>query len=281
MTSLDNLIKNSKELSSLPEIYIRVSELLDDESSTSEQIGTLVQSDPALAVRILKVVNSAYYGFPNEISTISQAINILGRNPLRQLLMGTVLGGVFSRLSNDVFAIDAFWQHSVHTAVIAKYCYEHIVGKFKSDEIFIAGLLHDIGHLVIAHALPDISTHIQQARTEHKHNVCAIEHNLLGFSHNEVAAAIMQQWELPVVLRQCALHHHTPQHAGEFTVQTWIIHIADTLSKQTLSNDKETIAAYLNNIDGWQHSGLSEEQITEAYLLAADQFRLVLESLGL
>lgn len=281
MCALDDIVKKSKELSSLPEIYIRVSELLDDERSTSDQIGAVVQSDPALTARILKVVNSSFYGFPNEISTIPQAINILGRNPLRQLLMGTVLGGVFSRMSNNVFAMDEFWQHSVHTAVIAKYCYEKIVGKLKSDELFIAGLLHDIGRLIIAHQMPDIAIKIQRELDSGATDIIAIEKELLSFSHNEVAAAIMAQWGLPTILRTCALHHHTPQQAGRYTAQAWIINIANALSHIPLTEDDHDVIAALDNLSGWEDSGLTQEHITEAYKHAFEQFQMVLDSLGL
>lgn len=281
MSALDDIIKNSKELSSLPEIYIRVSELLDDEKSSSDQIGAVVQSDPALTARILKVVNSSYYGFPSEIATISQAINILGRNPLRQLLMGTVLGGVFSRISNDVFLMDEFWQHSVQTAVIAKYCYENIVGKRQSDEIFIAGLLHDIGRLIIAHQLPEIATKIQRQLDTSETDIVATEVALLGFSHNEVAAAIMQQWGLPSILRSCALHHHSPQDAKEYQVQAWIINIANTLSHFPLTTNDNDVLKQLNAITGWENSGLKKEQIIAAYHHASEQFKMVLDSLGL
>ncbi len=281
MSALDDIIKNSKELSSLPEIYIRVSELLDDESSTSDQISAVVQSDPALTARILKVVNSAFYGFPNEISTIPQAINILGRNPLRHLLMGTVLGGVFSRLSNHVFSMDKFWQHSVHTAVIAKYCYENIVGKLKSDELFIAGLLHDIGRLIIAHQMPDIAIKIQQELDTSDVGIITIEEELLTFSHNEVALAIMTQWGLPTILKTCALHHHSPQQAGRYSAQAWIINIANTLSHIPLTEDDQDVIAALDNLLGWEESGLSKEHIIEAYKHASEQFQMVLDSLGL
>jgi len=281
MSALDDIIKNSKELSSLPEIYIRVSELLDDEKSTSDQIGAVVQSDPALTARILKVVNSSYYGFPSEIATISQAVSILGRNPLRQLLMGTVLGGVFSRISNDVFLMDEFWQHSVQTAVIAKYCYEHIVSKRQSDEIFIAGLLHDIGCLIIAHQLPEIATKIQRQVDSSDANIIAVEEELLGFNHSQVADAIMQQWGLPSVLRSCALHHHSPQEAGDYLIQAWIIHIANQLSHIPLSTDDNDVLTQLEKITGWETSGLKKEHIVEAYHHASEQFNMVLDSLGL
>lgn len=281
MNALDNLIKNSKELSSLPEIYIRVSKLLDDENSTSEQIGSVVQSDPALTARILKVVNSSFYGFPSEISTISQAISILGRNPLRQLLMGTVLGGVFSRLSNDVFLMDEFWQHSVYTAVLAKFCYENKVGKLKSDELFVAGLLHKIGRLIIAHQLPDMSLKIQQTLDNSDADEFELEQELLQFSHNEVGAAIMQQWGLPTILRSCTLHQNSPDQAGPFKTEAWIIHISSSFAKTALLENDEDILNKLNSIEGWNNSELSAEEITTAYKKSSEQFQMVLDSLGL
>lgn len=281
VTTLDNLIKNSKELSSLPEIYIRVSEILDDEHSTSNQIGAIVHSDPALTARILKVVNSSFYGFPNEISTISQAINILGRNPLRQLLMGTVLGGVFSRLSNDVFLMDEFWQHSVHTAVIAKNCYLNIVGKVKCDELFVAGLLHKIGRLVIAHQMPEAASKIQKALDTSDTDIVSFEQELLGFSHNEVAAAIMRKWGLPTILRSCALHQFEPSLAGPYKSPAWIIHIASSLAQMPISNDDQVVTELLDSLTGWEDSGLNKQQFIDAYQDSFEQFQEVLDSLGL
>lgn len=281
MTDLDELVQNTKELSSLPEVYIRVSEILDDELSTAEQIGAVVQTDPALASRILKVVNSSFYGFPNEISTISQAISILGRNPLRQLLMGTVLGGVFSRLSNSVFLMDEFWQHSVHTAVIAKLCYAEIVGKIRSDELFIAGLLHDIGKLIIAHQLPDAAMMIQRDIDKNDSNIIDVELNTLGFTHAHVAAKVMHQWGLPSVLEQCALNHHNPKEETEFNQQCWIVAIANSLSQASADELLNGFDAYLGQLGDWKQSGLTLDQIKSAHQASYDQFQMVLDSLGL
>lgn len=281
MASIDEIVKRNKELSSLPEIYIRVSELLDDEHSTAEQIGSVVQTDPALASRILKVVNSSFYGFPNEIATIPQAISILGRNPLRQLLIGTVLGGVFSRLSNSVFLMDDFWQHSVHTAVIAKHCYKNLVGKMKSDELFIAGLLHDIGRLIIAHQLPDEATQIQHLTDTTDTKIIDAELSILGFNHNEVGATVMKQWGLPSILQACTMYHENPQEAVEYKKEAWITFISSQLTQMPYTEDADEISEHLNTIPNWQESGLTEAQIIEAYQLSIDQFQMVLDSLGL
>lgn len=282
MTALEQLILQSKELSSLPEIYTRVSELLDDEDSCSEKIGAVVQSDPAITSKILKVVNSPFYGFPSEISTIAQAINILGRNPLRQLLISSVIGGVFSRFSNEYFSMDEFWQHSVHTSVIAKYCYQNIVGKMKSDELFIAGLLHDIGKLIIAHQIPESTLELQRLIDLNEEHILDIETQQFGFTHAEVAASIMDKWGLPSLLQSCALHHHSPEQAEEqYQVQAWVIHIANALSNSGLKPEEINISKQLAVLDNWQKSTLTEEQIMDAYQQAYEQYQLVLDSLGL
>ena len=281
MTDLDELIKNTKELSSLPEIYIRVSELLDDENSTVAKIGAVVQTDPALTSRILKVVNSSFYGFPNEIATISQAISILGRDPLRQLLIGSVLGSVFSRLSNSVFLMDEFWQHSVHTAVIAKLCYSEIVGTIHSDELFIAGLLHDIGKLIIAHQIPEAAQSIQRKMDMEDIDIIDIEMETLGFTHAQVAAKVMHQWGLPTILQQCALNHHNPANETKYKQQCWIVAIANTLSQSSADELIGNFEAILNKLGGWQQSGLNLQQIQAAHLASFEQFQQVLDSLGL
>lgn len=282
MLALDELIANSKELSSLPEIYIRVSELLDDANSTSEQIGAVVQTDPAITARILKVVNSSFYGFPSEIATISQAISILGRNPLRQILTGAVLGGVFSRLSNDVFLMDDFWQHSVLSAVMAKYCYANIVGRNQSDELFIAGLIHDIGRLIIAHQLPEQSMAIQRTiDTEDNLNIIDIEQQALGFTHSDVGAAIMKKWGLPKLLQTCALNHHTPNATEEFKKEVWILYIANSLANIPVTAEDQDIINTVESLTGWEQSGLTLKQICEAYTQSFEHYQMVIESLGL
>lgn len=280
MFLLKEIIKNSKELSSLPEIYIRVSEILDDENSTADQIGHIVQTDPALASRLLKVVNSSFYGFPNEISTISQAVNILGRNPLRQLLTGTVLGSVFSRLSQSVFLMDDFWQHSVHTAVIAKFCYQNI-SKARSDELFIAGLLHSIGRLVLAHQLPEKTIEIQRILDTSERSLTSIENEQLGFNHCDVGAAIMQQWGLPTILQVCAKYHLNPADTKEFKTQVWVIHIANALAHIAITDDTNEIISLLHSLPQWEECGLDEDQVVEAYKNAYEQYQEVLNSLGL
>ena len=106
--TLEQLIGKGQDLPSLPEIYLRVSEQLEDEGSTVQQIGDTVQNDPAITTRVLKMVNSAYYGMPNEVASVSQAVSLLGRERLKHILIGSVLRGVFSVQENPAFSMQVF-----------------------------------------------------------------------------------------------------------------------------------------------------------------------------
>ena len=121
MTPLEQLLSQSKELPSLPEIYIRVNELLESNHSSAQEIGDAVQTDPSLTSKILKMLNSAYYGLPSEVTSVSQAVSLLGRQQLKQLLMGSVLSGLFKEMDNTSFSMHDFWQHSIKTAIIARH----------------------------------------------------------------------------------------------------------------------------------------------------------------
>ncbi len=128
--------------------YIRVSGLLNDEKSTAQQIGDAVQSDPSLTSKILKVVNSAYYGLAQPVTSISQTVSLLGRERLGSILLGTVVEGLFSDMVN--FSLDDFWKHSVKTAIISRQLAKQNSSIDDHEALFTAGLLHDIGRLVIA-----------------------------------------------------------------------------------------------------------------------------------
>ena len=119
--SLEQLVGKGQELPSLPEIYLRVSEQLEDESITVHRIGDTVQHDPAIATRVLKMVNSAYYGLPKQVSSVAQSVSLLGRERLKHILIGSVLRGVFSSgQNNPAFSMQVFWQHCIKTAIIAR-----------------------------------------------------------------------------------------------------------------------------------------------------------------
>lgn len=281
MHKLETLLEQSSELPSLPEIYKKVSELLEDDNSTSQQIGRAVQTDPSLSVRILKMINSAYFGLPNQVTSVSQSVTLLGHQQLKQILMGTVLAGVFGDLNIDNFPILDFWQHSIKTAIIARHLAMQNAQIIDHEAFFTAGLLHDIGRLVIAKVAPDSLAEINDLVKANGLDIVQLEADKLGVTHIEVGAALMNKWGLPNLLTQCVLDHHETDHVGPFAIHTSIVYLANQLSQNSLVNEEEEMQDLLTKIPNWQQTKCTMEQIHIACRLADDQWFEVMESLDM
>lgn len=224
-----DLIDDTLELVSLPDVVHRINLMVDDPDSSAADIGELISEDPALTVRLLKVVNSPMYGFPSRIDTISMAITILGTRQLRDLVLATAVVGQFHSLSDTVVDMETFWCHSICSAVAARTISLHLKVN-NSERFFVAGLLHDIGKLVMYLTHPDASHQVIELSVEPGIHKADIEKSVFGFSHAEVSAELLSQWQLPDSLVEPARYHHHPVRATHFPMETAAIHIADVIA---------------------------------------------------
>lgn len=279
--TLETLLLKDSELSSLPEIYLRVSELLENEDSTSAQIGQLVETDPALTTRILKMVNSAFYGFPHEIATISQSISILGRDRLRQILIGSMLGGVFGKMGSHVISLNDFWYDSVKTAILARYLCRESRNSDQAETIFTAGLLHKIGKLILAQRLPDEYMRVQITAEAENLGVFELEQRIIGFTHCDVGAAFIGKWGLPQILSDIAHYYLSPQQSQDYAEEVRLISLASKLTFLVAPVEQQEVEYVLEDIPDWQEAGLTVAQITAASILAEEQVYEVMDSLGM
>lgn len=275
-TDMYQLISDDLDLSSLPDIYNRISALLSDENSTHEQIAEVIQSDPALTLRILKVVNSSFYGYPQQISTITQAIGILGRRSLRNIILSTIVAGMCRRMSNDIFEMEAYWEHSVRTAVLTRLLTLQSDHKNEADTVFIAGLLHDIGKLVIAHQLPEQASEIQLRELDTDQRPWEIEMDVLGFDHTELGAALMEKWNLPDLLVDIIRYHHEPEKATRCQQCSYIICLADRLSYFPDNAEAEAFQQLLQSMPDWPVRQIDDDMLPELMASATEQFQQVL-----
>lgn len=273
------LVENTQDLSSLPEIYIRVSALLDDPEASNKNIGDLIQTDPALSGRLLKLANSPVYMSLQEITSISQAVAMMGRKSVRQLLLASVSNSVFARLHNDVLSFKEYWYHSLRTGVIAQQIYRLGDPDHEPDTLFSAGLLHDIGKLVIAQQLPDKARRIFMAEQDDPANRLQTEYDLLGFSHAEVGAALLQNWQLPTVLEQTVRWHHAPAKATDYEVEVWILALANIFAKIANISQPDILEKVLNALPGWEASGVNQLLLMEAMQEIEIQVEAVLQAL--
>ncbi len=279
--TLEQLIGRGQDLPSLPEIYLRVSEQLEDENSSVQQIGDTVQNDPAISTRVLKMVNSAYYGLPNQVSSIAQAVSLLGRERLKHILIGSVLRGVFSGNDNPAFSMQVFWQHSIKTAIIARQLARHTPQIGEPEAMFTAGLLHDIGKLLLIIKFPERMLTAEEFMIQKRIDILSAELQQVGVTHTAVGEALMEHWGLPQLLVDCATHHHETVHDGPHRFATHLVYLANKLSEYVPPLDDQETQDILDDIDNWDQGNLSFEQIASACQHADEMVFEVMESLGM
>jgi putative nucleotidyltransferase with HDIG domain len=200
--------------------------------------------------------------------------------------MGSVLANVFKEFDVTTFPLRDFWQHCIKTAIIARQLAMQNARVIDHEAFFTAGLLHDIGWLVIAKVNPGSYVQITEiARTENK-DVIQVEAEKLGVTHIDVGVALLEKWGIPGLITECVRKHHDIDHVGNLATETSIVYLANRLSHLDLSGeaeqeDEEVISDILSTIPNWENSKCTSEQITIACRLADEQWLEVMESLGM
>ncbi|MFT5390838.1 MAG: HD-like signal output (HDOD) protein, partial [Gammaproteobacteria bacterium] len=225
--------KDVSGLVSPPDICMRVFELLQSPDSSGQDIGNVIIQDPNLTARLLKVVNSPFYNFSQRIDTVTRAITIVGVRDLYNLVIAISAVRSFSNIASDLVNMDTFWRHSMFTALIArgfaKRC--HIL---HPERLFIAGLLHDIGSLVIYNRLPEVARDIILVADGDENALYEAETRELGFGHPELGALLLELWNIPKPLQNAVRHHHRPSQADPADApEAAIIHLAESLANRS------------------------------------------------
>lgn len=227
----EQLARDVSGLVSLPRAYYRISEMLEDPRYGSADIGKVVAHDPALTARLLRVVNSAYYGLPSKVDTIPQAITVLGTRALRELVLATSVASAFAKIDSRLVDVADFWHHSIYCGILGRAMSRRL-GRGQPEQMFVVGLLHDLGKLVIYHRLPERSAEILSRFAASDLPHYRVERDVLGFDHAAVGSALMTAWKLPDSLRVPVAFHHKPAAARTFVDEVALVHVANALSKK-------------------------------------------------
>jgi putative nucleotidyltransferase with HDIG domain len=204
-----SIIDEIDDLKTLPSVYIRLSGMIENPNATVGMIGQAIAEDQAIAAKVLKLVNSAFYGFPRRIANLKEAIIILGLDEIKTLVLGTSVLDVFLRSSsNSNFDMKKFWEHSIACAVASKIIAEAVSPK-DADIAFVSGLLHDIGKLVHAIYLENEFSRVISYAERNGSSICEAEDQILGFNHAETGGILAEKWKLPKNLLYIIKDHHS------------------------------------------------------------------------
>lgn len=259
---IQEILDNVTQLVSLPAACLRLNEMVEDPHCSAEEIGRVINQDVALTARLLRVANSPLYGLVSQVDTVSRAVTVLGTRQVRDLAVATSAVKSFQGIPNSLVSMQSFWEHSIYTALCARTLAMECL-KRQREAVFVAGVLHDIGKLVLFNQLPELSRKALEMSGNNLHasDTLLAEQDVFGFDHTQIGAELVRRWSLPVNLQECIAFHHDPGQAKHNQVEVAIVHIANSvaiLAEQDI--DDPDVAPEINPI-AWKLTGLEQDII--------------------
>lgn len=223
-----------------PVVFTQISKVMNDPSTSVKKIAAIMSEDPAMSAKVLRLSNSAYFGVRNEITHISQAVLVLGLDAIKALVLSSAVFDMFKDKNIDAEYQDRFWRHSLATAIAARLLSKH--GKLalscESEIAFSAGLLHDIGKLIICCFMPEDHRAIRALAKEKGCSDLEAEKETIGYSHTLVGTMLAESWKLPLLIRTAIADHHSPGSPDSPGSQySALVHVANYLSVKTFDPD--------------------------------------------
>lgn len=254
---LQDVVNNLTDMPSLPSVVARLTRLIADPRTTATDINVALSSDPGLVAKILKLVNSSFYGFSRRITTITNAVVILGFNQVRNLALSAFIYDAFARSQEgSAFDINGFWRHSIGSAFLSAHIARHLDPRLEEDA-FICGLLHDLGKFIMAQNAPRHIALVLGVVKKKDVLFHVAEEQVLRYDHAMLGALAMERWNLPEVLVEVVRHHHDPLSAPDKVRRLCCVtNMADILARALLMGNGGDARIPLLTLDVWKATGL-------------------------
>jgi HD-like signal output (HDOD) protein len=214
-------------LPEIPAVVFELNEVISNPLSSAELIAEVVNRSPSLTALLLKIVNSSFYGFPSKIDKVSHAVTLIGTREISGLALGISILSIFQNIPKEIIDMYSFLKHSLACGIFSRVLAAHLNSN-QTEQLFVAGLLHDLGRLILYIHFPKESHDIIIRSRNRSKLLFEEENDYLGCDHSEVGKQLLKQWKLPLILENCVFYHHNPSEARD-TVPATIVHLADIM----------------------------------------------------
>lgn len=226
---IQEMIATLDQVVSFPAIVHRVNRALEDPFVSIERLSAIITEDPALCARLLKLVNSSFFRFPAPINTITHALTMIGTKQLRDLVSATAVMDMFHGIPADLVDMVSFWRHSVLCGIASRVL-ATARREANVERVYLIGLLHDIGRLVIYVHMAKLAREMLQRCREDAILLHEEELRLMGYDHAHIGGLLLKSWNLPADIHVPVSHHHHPSNRDQFALETAIVHVADLIA---------------------------------------------------
>ncbi|HEY0490365.1 MAG TPA: HDOD domain-containing protein [Telluria sp.] len=267
--STDDVVRNLRDLPSLPAVVMELLGSIDQQDVDISVLAKKVSHDQALTAKTLRLANSPMHGLQVKVTTLSQAITFLGFQSTRNLIIAAAVTGCFPEGQCPGFDDKAFWRHSIATAACAKVLARRM--KFNQDVAFTAGLLHDIGRLVLVTSFPALYAQAIALRKERDCELLEAEREILGVDHVAAGIALAGHWNFSDTMLLAIGHHHDPDAPGAGFLAT-IVHVANAIVHALdIACDEDDLVPAVSSV-AWTGLGLNEESYLHVFRETELQF---------
>lgn len=276
--SLEMLLKDMSALPSLPLLYNRLDESINHPRSSIADIARILSEDQGLASRVLKLANSPLFGYFSKIDTITQAVTIIGIQQVRDMALAISVMGLFTGIPEDLITMDRFWRHSIACALTSRVLATS-QRESNLERFFVAGILHDVGRLVMFLRIPDLCR--EMIETANQQCLCLhdVERQQLGFDHADVGGALLRQWKLPIRVADPVENHHCCSLSGQFPREAAILHCSDLIAHALeLGTSGANLVPSLHPA-AWERLGISTFQLPALIAQVEEQFEEITRTL--
>jgi HD-like signal output (HDOD) protein len=269
---LEDLIDGTVSIPTIPTVLTEITAIVNSADGSAKDAAEVIEKDPAIATRALRLVNSSFYGLKNPVSNINLACSILGLKVIKNLVVqATVLQTFSSTQERGGFDADWLWDHSFKTAVACRLLAERtaIAEGWNKDDAYTCGLIHDIGKLILLDSQNDRFQEALTLSQQHQLPLAKAEAEVFGFNHAHVGGLLANRWKLAPNVQAAVMYHHSPATNPEDWARGFLVKAANTYAHMAASGNGGWIGDLLDE-DSRQTLGLSDEQHQEILAATAE-----------